>query len=221
MQNPVGATSRTKVRRAPEKTVNDRETVNAILDSGLVAHVACVVDGQPFVMPVGYARDGDRILIHGSAASRVFKALAAGQPTCLTVTLLDGIVLARSAFESSMNYRCVMALGVCEVLEGEEKEKALLRITDYLLPGRTLHARVSAPKESKATLMLSLPLTEVSCKVSEGFSEDDPDDLVDPIYSNIWAGYVPLKEVLGEPVSDPLTMEKAIPVPDYVKKWTR
>ena len=221
MQNPVGATSRTKVRRAPEKTVVDREIVNAILDAGLVAHVACVVDGQPFVMPVGYARDGDRVLIHGSAASRVFKALAAGQQTCLTVTLLDGIVLARSAFESSMNYRCVIALGVCEVLEGEEKEQALLRITDYLLPGRTEHARVSAPKESKATLMLALPLTEVSCKVSENFSEDDPDDLVDPIYSNIWAGYVPLKEVLGEPVPDPLTLEKGLPVPEYIKSWSR
>jgi hypothetical protein len=221
MQNPVGATSRTKVRRAPEKTVVDREIVNAILDAGLVAHVACLVDGQPFVMPVGYARDGDRVLIHGSAASRVFKALAAGQPTCLTVTLLDGIVLARSAFESSMNYRCVIALGVCEVLEGDEKEAALLRITDYLLPGRTAHARVSAPKESKATLMLALQLTEVSCKVSENFSEDDPDDLVDPIYSNIWAGYVPLKEVLGEPVPDPLTLEKGLPVPKYIKDWSR
>ncbi len=221
MSNPVGATSRTKVRRAPEKTVTELETVYAILDAGLVAHVACVVDGQPFVMPVGYARDGDRVLIHGSSASRLFKALAAGQRTCLTVSILDGLVLARSAFESSMNYRCVIALGVCEVLEGDEKEAALLRITDHLLPGRTAHARVAAPKESKATLLLALPLDEVSCKVSEEFSTDDPDDLVDPIYSNIWAGYVPIKEVLGEPVADLLTFEKGIPVPEYVKKWQR
>jgi len=179
------------------------------------------VDGQPFVMPVGYARDGDRVLFHGSTASRLFKNLAAGQPCCLTVTLLDGVVLARSAFESSMNYRCVIALGSCEVLEGDEKAAALLRITDHLLPGRTDQARKAAPKESKATLMLALNLDEVSCKVSEGDPDDVPSDLVDPIYSNIWAGYVPLNEVFGEPVSDPLTTEKNIPIPEYIKKWKR
>ena len=221
MQNSVGATDRTAVRRFPEKAVTDRTTVNAILDAGLVAHVSCVVDGQPFVMPVGYARDGDRVLFHGSTASRLFKNLAAGQPCCLTVTLLDGVVLARSAFESSMNYRCVIALGSCEVLEGDEKAAALLRITDHLLPGRTDQARKAAPKESKATLMLALNLDEVSCKVSEGDPDDAPSDLVDPIYSNIWAGYVPLSEVFGEPVSDPLTIEKNIPIPEYIKKWKR
>ena len=221
MTHNVGATDRTKVRRAPQKTVTERDTVNAILDAGLVAHVSCVIDGQPFVMPVGYARDGDRVLIHGSSASRLFKALAAGQPTCFTVTLLDGLVLARSAFESSMNYRCVIALGVCEVLEGDAKEAALLHITDHLLPGRTAHARVSAPQESKATYMLALPLNEVSCKVSEKFPEDDPDDLKDPIYSNIWAGYVPIKEVFGDAVPDPLTVERGLDTPDYVAAWTR
>ena len=221
MQNKVGATDRTAVRRFPEKAVTDRSKVNAILDAGLVAHVSCVVDGQPFVMPVGYARDGDRVLFHGSTASRLFKNLAAGQPCCLTVTLLDGVVLARSAFESSMNYRCVIALGSCEVLEGDEKAAALLRITDHLLPGRTDQARKAAPKESKATLMLALNLDEVSCKVSEGDPDDAPSDLVDPIYSNIWAGYVPLSEVFGEPVSDPLTIEKNIPIPEYIKKWKR
>lgn len=221
MQNKVGATDRTAVRRFPEKAVTDRSKVNEILDAGLVAHVSCVVDGQPFVMPVGYARDGDRVLFHGSTASRLFKNLAAGQPCCLTVTLLDGVVLARSAFESSMNYRCVIALGSCEVLEGDEKAAALLRITDHLLPGRTDQARKAAPKESKATLMLALNLDEVSCKVSEGGPDDAPSDLVDPIYSNIWAGYVPLSEVFGEPVSDPLTIEKNIPIPEYIKKWKR
>lgn len=221
MQNSVGATDRTAVRRFPEKAVTDRARVNAILDAGLVAHVSCVVDGQPFVIPVGYARNGDRVLFHGSTASRLFKNLATGQPCCLTVTLLDGMVLARSAFESSMNYRCVIALGSCEVLEGEEKEAALIRITDHLLPGRTDHARKAAPKESKATLMLALNLDEVSCKVSEGDPDDVPSDLVDPIYSNIWAGYVPMNEVFGEPVPDPLTIEKNIPIPEYLKKWKR
>ena len=221
MSNPVGATDRTKVRRAPGKTVNEREVVNAILDAGLVAHVACVVDGQPYVMPVGYARVDDKVIFHGSSASRLFKALAAGQPTCFTVTLLDGLVLARSAFESSMNYRCVIALGTCEVLEGTSKEQALLDITEHLLPGRTAHARVTAPQEDKATLMLALDLNEVSCKVSDKFPEEDPDDLVDIRYSNIWAGIVPMKEVFGEPIPDPLTVEKGIPTPDYVKTWER
>lgn len=217
----VGSTDRTKVRRAPQKTVNDDQTVRDILDAGLVAHVACVIDGQPYVMPVGYARDGDRVIFHGSSASRLFKALAAGQPTCFEVTLLDGLVLARSAFESSMNYRSVIALGTCTVLEGKEKEVALLRITDHLLPGRTSHARVTAPQEDKATIMLALNLNECSCKVSDKFPEDDPDDLVDLRYSNIWAGIVPIKEVFGDPIPDPLTVEKGIETPDYVKDWTR
>jgi nitroimidazol reductase NimA-like FMN-containing flavoprotein (pyridoxamine 5'-phosphate oxidase superfamily) len=221
MTSPVGATGRTSVRRFPEKAVTERETVNNILDAGLVAHVSCVVDGQPFVMPVGYARDGDRVLFHGSTASRLFKTLATGQACCFTVTLLDGMVLARSAFESSMNYRCVIALGACEVLEGDEKEQALLRITDHLLPGRTDEARKAAPKESKATLMLALNLDEVSCKISAGDPDDVPSDLTDPIYSNIWAGYVPMREVFEEPVSDPLTSEKNIQIPDYIKKWKR
>ena len=221
MTNPVGATGRTSVRRFPEKAVKDLAAVHAILDAGLVAHVSCVVDGQPFVMPVGYARDGDRVYFHGSTASRLFKTLATGQPCCFTVTLLDGMVLARSAFESSMNYRCVIALGTCEVLEGEEKEAALIRITDHLLPGRTDHARKAAPKESKATLMVAMNLDEVSCKISAGDPDDVPSDLTDPIYSNIWAGYVPMREVFEEPVSDPLTSEKNIPIPDYIKKWKR
>lgn len=221
MTNPVGATDRTSVRRVPEKEVKDLTAVNAILDAGLVAHVSCVVDGQPFVMPVGYARDGDRVYFHGSTASRLFKTLATGQPCCFTVTLLDGMVLARSAFESSMNYRCVIALGTCEVLEGEEKEAALIRITDHLLPGRTNHARKAAPKESKATLMVAMNLDEVSCKVSEGDPDDVPSDLTDPIYSNIWAGYVPMKEVFGNPVADPMTAEKNIPIPDYIQNWKR
>lgn len=221
MNNPVGATDRTSVRRFPEKAIKDRGELNTILDAGLVAHVSCVVDGQPFVMPVGYARDGDRVLFHGSSASRLFKNLAAGQPCCFTVTLLDGMVLARSAFESSMNYRCVIALGSCEVLEDKEKENALIRITDHLLPGRTVEARKSAPKESKATLVLALSLDEVSCKVSAGDPDDVPSDLTDPVYSNIWAGVVPLKEVFCEPIPDPLTVEKGIPTPDYVKTWER
>lgn len=217
----VGATPRTVVHRAPSKTVTDIQAVYDILDAGLVAHVACVVDGQPYVLPVGYARDGDRVLFHGSNASRLFKTLATGAPTCMSVMLLDGLVLARSAFESSMNYRSVMALGSCVVLEGQEKEDALLRITEHLLPGRTAHARPSAPKESAATMVLALDLAESSCKVSNKFPDEDPDDLVDPVYGNVWAGYVPIREVFGDPVADPQTVERAIPTPDYIKAWRR
>lgn len=221
MPGSVGATPRTVVHRLPQKAVTDIQTVYDILDAGLVAHVACVVDGQPYVLPVGYARDGDRVLFHGSAASRLFKQLATGQPTCLEVTLLDGLVLARSAFESSMNYRSVMVLGTCERLEGDEKAAALLHITDRLLPGRTAHARPAAPQESAATLVLALSLAEASCKVGAGHPEDDPDDLVDPVYSNVWAGYVPIREVLDAPVPDPLTVERGIPVPEYIATWSR
>lgn len=221
MSISVGGTERTRVHRLPEKTVTDLETVFSILDAGLVAYVACVVDGQPYILPVGYARDGDRVLFHGSNASRLFKALASGQPTCFTVMLLDGVVLARSAFESSMNYRSVMVLGTCEVLVGEEKEQALDTITAFLLPGREHEARKAAPKESAATTVLALSLAESSCKVGKEFSEDVPSDLTDPIYGNIWAGYVPIREVFGTPVPDELTHDKDIAVPEYVTKWTR
>ena len=221
MTTSVAGTPRTTEHRVPKTAVTEVQAVYDILDAGLVAHVACVVDGQPYVLPVGYARDGDRVLFHGSAASRLFRVLAAGQPTCFEVTLLDGLVLARSAFESSMNYRSVMALGTCVVLEGQKKEDALLRITEHLLPGRDGDARRTTPKESAATTVLALSLAECSCKVSDKHPEDDPADLVDPHHGNVWAGYVPIREVFGEPVADPQTVERNIPVPDYVRAWSR
>jgi len=132
-----GSSERTRVRRIPEKAVEDRAVLDAILDAGLVAHVGIVDEsGQPYVVAVAYARDGDRLLFHGSTGSRLFRRLAEGAPTCVTVTLLDGLVLARSAFESSMNYRGAMALGTCTVLEGDERDEALRIISDHLLPGR-------------------------------------------------------------------------------------
>jgi len=137
-----GSTPRTVVRRIPEKAVTDRSVAYEILDAGVVAHLAVSDDeGQPYVVPVGYARDGDAVLFHGSTGSRLFRGLATGQRTCLTVTLLDGMVLARSTFESSMQYRGVMVLGECQVLEGEAKDDALERITEHLLPGRWADAR--------------------------------------------------------------------------------
>jgi uncharacterized protein len=214
-----GSTPRTRVKRIPEKAVTDRETAYAILDAGLVAHVAVVTDGQPYVVPVGYARVGDEIIFHGSSASRLFKTLATGAPTCLTVTLLDGLVLARSLFESSMHYRTVMALGNCRQLEGDEEVRALLDLSERLMPGRTSEARHPAAQELKATITLALPLDEISVKVGDGPPEDVPEDLVDPVYSRIWAGWVPITESLGVPVADELA--EGIPVPDYVRAWRR
>lgn len=212
-----GSTDRTTVRRLAEKTVNDREAGYRILDAGFVAHLAVVDDsGQPYVVPVGYARDGDRVLFHGSTGSRLFRSLAAGAPTCLTVTLLDGMVLARSTFESSMNYRGVMVLGSCAVLEGADKDRALEAITEHLLPGRWAEARHPNKKELAATLVLALDLAEMSVKVSEGPPEDEEDDVARPI----WAGVVPIVESFGAPEPAPDLVEP-YPVPDYVTAWRR
>ena len=216
---PPGSTARTTVKRIPEKAVTEREVAYAILDAGLMAHVAVVTGGQPYVVPVGYARRGDEVIFHGSSASRLFRTLAEGSPTCLTVTLLDGLVLARSLFESSMHYRCVMALGSCRPLEGDEEVAALLDLSESLMPGRTADARHPAPQELKATITLAMPLDEMSVKVGNRPPEDVDEDLVDPIYSGIWAGWVPITESFGEPVADELAA--GVPLPDYVRQWRR
>lgn len=217
-QPDPGSTDRTRLRRIPNKAVSERLIAYEILDAGLVAHMAVLQKGQPFVLPVGYARFGDEVLIHGSSGSRLFRALAEGAPTCLTVTLLDGMVLARSAFESSMHYRSVMALGSARRLDGSEELEALTVLTEHLLPGRSRDARPPSKKEQAATLTLALPLDEISVKVSAGFPEDDPADLTDPIYSQIWAGIVPMSTQFGTPVPDQFT-PKDSPVPDYISTW--
>ncbi|MDP4803343.1 MAG: pyridoxamine 5'-phosphate oxidase family protein [Candidatus Nanopelagicales bacterium] len=213
-----GSSDRTRLRRIPDKAVPERLTAYEILDAGLVAHMAVLQEGQPFVLPVGYARFGDEVLIHGSSGSRLFRALAEGVPTCLTVTLLDGMVLARSAFESSMHYRSVMALGSARRLSGSEELEALTVLTEHLLPGRSRDARPPSKKELAATLTLALPLDEISVKVSAGFPDDDPADLIDPIYSKIWAGIVPMFTQFGTPIPDQFT-PKDSPVPDYISTW--
>jgi nitroimidazol reductase NimA-like FMN-containing flavoprotein (pyridoxamine 5'-phosphate oxidase superfamily) len=211
-----GSSERTRVRRIPEKAVEDRGVLEAILDAGLVAHVGIVDEtGQPYVVPVAYARDGDRLLFHGSTGSRLFRRLADGAPTCVTVTLLDGLVLARSAFESSMHYRGVMALGTCSVLDGDDRDRALRLVSDHLLPGRWDDIRPPSKKELAATLVLALPLDEVSVKVSDKMPEDDPQDVDRPV----WGGIVPLRESFGEPVAD--DRGSAYPVPSYLESWTR
>jgi len=212
----LGGSPRTRVRRIPEKAVHDVEVLHAVLDAGLVAHVAVIDQGQPFVVPVGYARDGDTVLFHGSSKSRLFMALSSGAPTCFTVTLIDGLVLARSAFESSMHYRSVMALGHCTQLAGEEKARALRVISDHLLPDRWHEIREPSTQESKATIVLALPLDECSVKISNGPPDDVPSDVDRPV----WAGVVPITERFGEPVDAP-DLIAGTPVPDYVRTWTR
>lgn len=212
-----GSTDRTRVRRLAEKAVTDRAALHAVLDAGLVGHVAVSDDlGRPYVLPVAYARDGDRVLIHGSTGSRLFRTLAAGAPTCLTVTLLDGLVVARSAFESSMNYRCAMVLGSCEVVDGDAKAAALDLLTDHLMPGRRAELRAHKTKELAATLVLALPLDEASLKVSAGHPDDDEDDLDTPV----WAGTVPLGETFYDPIPAP-DLRHELPVPEYVRTWRR
>ena len=215
-----GSTERTRVRRLAEKEVTDATVLHAVLDAGLVAHVAVVDDGQPYVIPVAYARRGNEVLFHGSTGSRLFRLLAEGRPTCLTVTLLDGLVLARSAFESSMNYRSVVVLGVARRLSGDDEGDALRVITEHLLPGRWDEARQPTKKERAATMTLALDLSEASVKVGSGGPTDDPDDLDDPALMSLWAGQVPIVEQFGAPVPDSLC-PPGTPIPAYVLGWTR
>jgi hypothetical protein len=208
------------VRRIPENAVTETAVLHQVLDAGLVAHLAVVDGGQPFVIPVAYARRGDTVVFHGSTGSRLFRALDAGAPTCLTVTLLDGLVLAHSAFESSMNYRSAVVIGTARRLSGDDELDALRTITEHLLPGRWSQCRPPNAKERAATMTLELPLDECSVKVRTGGPTDDPDDLADPLLSRVWAGTVPLVESFGEPIRSHEGPADAA-VPSYVREWRR
>ena len=180
-----------------------------------------VIDhGQPIVIPVGYARDRDTLLIHGSSASRLFTLLASGVPACVTVTRLDGLVLARSLFESSMNYRCAMVFGTATRLSGQAEADALKVVTEHLMPGRWDDARQPTTKELKATMTLSLPLDECSVKISEGPPDDLDEDLESDAGKTIWAGHIPIFEQLGVPIPDQY-VPRGTSLPDYVTTWTR
>jgi nitroimidazol reductase NimA-like FMN-containing flavoprotein (pyridoxamine 5'-phosphate oxidase superfamily) len=210
------AVDRTAVRRLPEKQLHDRASLDAVLDAGRVAHVAVGDDeGQPYVIPVAYARNGDAVLFHGSTASRLFRSLAAGAPTCLTVTLLDGLVLARSLFESSMHYRSAMVLGSCAALEGDGKLAGLERISEHLMPGRWADARQPNRKELAATLVLTIALDEWSLKVSAGPPDDEEVDLD----LRVWAGVLPLLESYGDATPAP-DLRPGRELPGYVGGWT-
>jgi nitroimidazol reductase NimA-like FMN-containing flavoprotein (pyridoxamine 5'-phosphate oxidase superfamily) len=206
---------RLRVRRLPEKQVDDRAVLDAILDAGRVGHLAVVDENeQPYVLPVAYARDGDRLLVHGSTGSRLFRTLAAGAWTCLTVTHLDGLILARSAFESSMRYRSAMVLGTCDLVTGADKLPALEVLTDHLLPNRWDTLRAPLAKEVAATMILSLPIAEWSVKVNDGWPDDPAEDLDAPV----WAGVLPMALEFRDPLPSPDLRGKP-GVPDYLAGW--
>ncbi len=203
--------------REPHRGVYDRETIYKILDEGLVCHVGFSADAQPFVIPTLYARVGDAIYFHGSAASRMLRGASTGVPVCITVTLTDGLVLARSVFNHSMNYRSVVALGNATLVEAaDEKVEALHAFTEKILPGRWEDARQPNEKELKATSILKVPLTEVSAKVRSGPVQDDEEDYALPV----WAGIVPLHLQARAPIRDE-RCDPAIPVPAYAASYRR
>jgi nitroimidazol reductase NimA-like FMN-containing flavoprotein (pyridoxamine 5'-phosphate oxidase superfamily) len=211
MADPDLRTSRTTLRRKPDRGEHDFEAIAAILDAGLFCHIAFVVDGQPYAVPTGYGRAGELLYIHGSSASRMLRGLADGIQLCFTVTLLDGLVLARSAFHHSMNYRSVMVLGVAELVEGEEKLRALEAITEQMAHGRWADVRKPTPQELKATSVLRLPITEASAKVRNGGPIDDEEDMALPV----WAGVLPFARVSGTPQPDP-ALPPDIGLPAYL-----
>ena len=206
-------TRRTTVRRNRKRGAYDREVVNAILDAGIVAHVGFLHEGQPYVIPMSYARDGHRLLLHGAGGSRLMRTLASGAPACVTVTLLDGIVLARSVFHHSMNYRSVVALGSAKKLEGAEKAAALETLVEGLVPGRSREARGPDRAELAATMILAFPLDEVSAKARSGPPADDPADVELPI----WAGTIPLALRAGP--AEPAPDAGAIEMPPSVRRY--
>ena len=199
MHMTLTPTERTRLRRLPKRGAFETDTIYAILDEGFVCHIAFVVEGQPFAIPTGYARRGEEIYIHGSAASRMLRTLGDGVEMCLTVTLVDGLVLARSAFHHSMNYRSVVVLGKARLVTDDgEKREALRGFTDHIVPGRWPDLRPVTDQELKATTVLALPIREASAKVRTGPPIDDEEDYDWPI----WAGVVPLYTRTGEPVAD-------------------
>ena len=210
-QNPE-VTSRTRIRRLPEKAATDRSALDAVLDAARVAHVAFVHDGSPVNIPTACARDRNRLLLHGSTGSRLMRTLATGVPVCATVTLLDGMVLARSAFESSMHYRSAMVFGSAAAVE--DKLVALRAMSEAWMPGRWDELRPPTAKELAATLVLELPLLEWSVKLSNGDPDDPPEDLDEPV----WAGVLPVVTAYGEPRPAP-DLRGDPPFPGYAGAW--
>ena len=210
-------TQRTTLKRLPKRGVYDRELVYRILDEGFICHVSFAVEGQPFVIPTGYARIADQLYIHGSQVSRMLRTLSSGIDVCIAVTLVDGLVLARSAFHHSVNYRSVVVFGRASIVEVREaKLAALFAFSEHVIPGRWNDVRQPTEQELKATTVLSLPLLEVSAKVRTGPPIDDEEDYA----LNVWAGVLPLRMFAGEPINDP-RLPEGIEPPAYTLKYRR
>lgn len=208
------ATERSQLRRLPDRGSHEKEVIEKILDEGFLAHVGFQVQGQPFVIPTLYGRDGDTLYLHGSAASRMLRELDTGLPACVTVTLVDGLVLARSAFNHSMNYRSVVAFGTAKkITDAAEKTRALHVISEHVLKGRWKDVRGPTEQELKATAVLRFVVDEASAKVRQGPPLDDEEDYSLPV----WAGVLPLKLMAQEPVADPRMIE-GVEEPEYVRK---
>ena len=210
-------TDRTKLKRLPKRGSFDRETVYGILDEGFICHIGFAPEGQPVVIPTGYARDGDKLYIHGSQASRMLRTLSTGVDACVTVTIIDGLVLARSAFHHSMNYRSVVIFGRAMLVEDrEEKLAALLALSEHFVRGRWADVREPTEDEMKQTTVLSLPLVEASAKIRTGPPLDDEEDYA----MDVWAGVIPLRLVGDDPVADP-RLTDGIQIPAYAREYKR
>ncbi len=210
-------TERTQVKRLPKRGAYDRETVYKILDEAFVCHVGFVADGQPYVIPTNFGRSGDTLYLHGSVASRMLRTLSAGVPVCATVTLIDGLVLARSAFHHSVNYRSVVILGTARLVDvAAEKTEALRLFTEHIMKGRWDDIRWPNEQELKATTVLALQLEEVSAKVRTGGPVDDEEDYALPV----WAGVLPLPVAIGTPTPD-ARLDPGTEIPGYMKAYKR
>jgi nitroimidazol reductase NimA-like FMN-containing flavoprotein (pyridoxamine 5'-phosphate oxidase superfamily) len=217
MSQPYSPTPRTRLVREAHRAVYDREAAYRILDEGFLCHVGFVADGQPFVIPTSYGRKDDSLYIHGSAASRMLRQMKESVPVCITVTLLDGLVLARSVFNHSMNYRSVVVLGKATLVDNpEEKLEALHLLSEHILPGRWADSRQPNASELKQTSVLRLPIEEFSAKVRFGPPIDDEEDYSFPT----WAGVIPLEMTAGEPIDDP-RLDPGCAVPSYAKHYSR
>jgi uncharacterized protein len=205
---------RTRVRRVPDRGAYERDTIDAILDETLVSHIGFVHDGAPVVIPTLHARLGDRLYLHGSAASRMLRTLEQGVQVCVTSTLVDGLVLARSAFHHSVNYRSVVVFGQARLVAEAERLRALELFTEKLVPGRWPEVRPPTRQELKGTKVLELPLDEASAKVRSGPPIDDDEDYELPV----WAGVLPMSTIVGPPEPDP-RLDPAVELPGHVARW--
>ena len=211
----MNLSKRTELRRIPDRGSHDRKTIDSILDAGFLAHVGFCLDGQPFVIPTLYGRDGERLYLHGSAASRMLRELETGVAACVTVTLVDGLVLSRSAFDHSMNYRCVVAFGTSrKIADPEQKVKSLRVISEHLIAGRWADVRGPSEKELKTTTVLEFSIEEAASKVRSGPPLDDESDYGLPV----WAGVLPLEIRSRPPIPDDKLVE-GITLPDYVRRY--